>query len=122
MGRRGRAIVAVFDAAVMIAAAFQITGGSFGHPLQNIVLWGSAAAASLVAVVVMTGASAPIAWAAIGYVLHAALLVRAEPDLVLLALAVALMPVAPRPRGSLALGIVSATLAAFAFSEILGRL
>ncbi len=122
MGRRGRAIVAVFDAAVMIAAAFQITGGSFGRPLANIVLWGSAAAASLVAFVVMSGAPPVIAWVAIGYVLHAALLASAEPNLVLLALAVALMPVVPRPRGSLALGIFCATVAAFAFSELLGRL
>ena len=122
MGQRGRAIVVVFDAAVMIAAAFQITGGGFERPLLNIVLWGSAVAASLVAVVVMTGVSAYIAWAAIGYVLHAALLVSAEPNLVLLALAVALMPVVPRPRGSLAFGIACATLAAFAFSEVVGRL
>ena len=121
MGHRTRTGVALFDAAVMTLAAYEISGGRFGQPTVDIVLWGSAIAASLVAVVVATGASAFIAWVAIGYVLHAALLATAEPTVVLLALAVALMPVVPRPRGSLSLGIVCATLAAFAFALALGR-
>jgi len=113
MGRTTRIGVATFDAAVMTFAAFEITGGRIGQPLADEVLWGSAIAASIVALVVAIGGPALVAWAAIGYVLHAALLATEQPNLVLLALAVALMPVAPRPRGSLAFGIVVATVAAF---------
>ncbi len=113
MGRTTRIGVAIFDAAVMTVAAFEITGGRVGQPLADEVLWGSAIAAAVVALVVATGGPAVVAWSAIGYVLHAALLVTEQPTLVLLALAVALMPVAPRPRGSLALGVAVATVAAF---------
>lgn len=113
MGRTARIGVATFDAAVMTVAAYQITGGRIGQPLADEVLWGSAIAASVVALVVAVDGPAVVAWAAIGYVLHAALLATEQPNLVLLALAIALMPVVPRPRGSLAFGIVVATAAAF---------
>ena len=53
--------------------------------------------------------------------LHAALLATERPTLVLLALALALMPVVPRPRGSLPLGITVATVAAFVAREVIAR-
>ena len=121
MGRTTRIGVATFDAAVMTVAAYQITGGRIGQPLADEVLWGSAIAASVVALVVAVDGPAVVAWAAIGYVLHAALLATEQPNLVLLALAVALMPVVPRPRGSLAFGITVATAAAFVAREVIVR-
>ncbi len=121
MGRTTRIGVATFDAAVMTVAAYQITGGRIGQQLADEVLWGSAIAASVVALVVAVDGPAVVAWAAIGYVLYAALLATEQPNLVLLALAVALMPVVPRPRGSLAFGIAVATVAAFVAREVIVR-
>ena len=117
-GRLTRTGVALFDAAVMSAAALQVTGGA-SLPVANVVLWGSAAAAAVVAVVIATGGPALLAWLAIGYVLHAALLVTRDPNVIVLALAVALTPVAPRLRGSLSAGIAVATLSAFAARALL---
>jgi hypothetical protein len=56
-----------------------------------------------------------IGWIAIGYILFAGLLLTDAPQLLLIALAIALMPVVQRPRNSLAIGIVTATLSAFAW-------
>ena len=108
-----RAAVAAFDAIAMAGYAYVVTGG-FGSFGTDLILWGSAAAAALAAFVVSTNGPAVLGWIAIGYILCAGLLL-AGPELVLIALAVALMPVLQRPRGSLALGIAVATLAAFAW-------
>jgi hypothetical protein len=110
----GRTLVAAFDSVAMAVFAYVSTGG-FGHLAADLVLWGSAAASSITAFVVATNGPGAIAWIAIGYVLFAALLVLERPELLLIALAVALMPVVPRPRGSLALGLVIAVVAAFAW-------
>ena len=58
---------------------------------------------------------AVVAWVAIGYILFAGLLLAIEPQVILIALAFALMPVVQRPRGSLALGIAVAAISAFAW-------
>ncbi|MDP9265113.1 MAG: hypothetical protein M3O91_03190 [Chloroflexota bacterium] len=107
-----RTLVASFDALAMTAFAYVATGGTFQHAAEDIVLWGSAVAAGVAAVVVAIDASPLIGWIAIGYVLFAALLTGEEPHLLLLALAVALMPVVQRPRRSLAMGVAVAAVAA----------
>ena len=108
-----RAGIAAFDAVAMAIYAYLATGG-FGNVGTDLILWGSAAAAALAAFVVSTNGPAALGWVAIGYILFAGLLI-AGPELVLIALAVALMPVVQRPRGSLALGISIAVVAAFAW-------
>lgn len=112
MGQTTRTAVAAFDAVAMAVFAYSSTGG-FGHLVPDLVLWGSAAAAAVAAFVVATNGSAVLGWVAIGYILFAGLLVAETPQLVLVALAVALMPVVQRPRASLALGLAIAALAAF---------
>ena len=106
-----RTLVATCDATAMALFAFVATGGNFDDPSANIVLWGSAAAAALAAMVVATKGPATIAWVAIGYIVFAGLLAVEPPQLIVASLALALMPVVPRPRGSLAIGftIASAT-------------
>lgn len=106
-----RAAVAAFDAVAMGVYAYLVTGG-FGSFGTDIILWGSAAAAAIAAFIVSAGGPAVIGWLAIGYILCAGLLI-AGPEIVLIALAVALMPVVQRPRGSLAIGIVVAAGSAF---------
>ncbi|HVR89103.1 MAG TPA: hypothetical protein VHG53_06115 [Candidatus Limnocylindria bacterium] len=112
MNHVGRTIVAAFDSAAMAVYAYVNTGG-FGHLIPDLVLWGSAAAASIAAFVVATGGPGIVGWIAIGYVLFAGLLVLERPELLLVALAIALMSVVQRPRSSLALGVLVAALAAF---------
>jgi hypothetical protein len=109
-----RAAVAAFDAVAMAVFAYLQTGG-FGNPGIDLMLWGSAAAAAVAAFVVATSGPSVLGWIAIGYVLFAGVLLTDAPQLLLLALAIALMPVVQRPRNSLALGIVVATLSAFAW-------
>jgi hypothetical protein len=107
-----RAAVAAFDALAMAAFAYLQTGG-FGNPGIDLMLWGSAAAAAVAAFVVATNGPAVMGWIAIGYILFAGILLTDAPQLLLIALAIALMPVVQRPRNSLAFGIVVATLSAF---------
>lgn len=109
-----RTAIAAFDAVAMGIFAYARTGG-FGSLGIDLMLWGSAAAAAIAAFVVAMNGSAVVGWAAIGYILFAGLLLGLEPQLLLIALAVALMPVVQRPRGSLALGIAVAVVAAFAW-------
>lgn len=107
-----RAVVASFDAIAMVALAFTVTGASLADPTTNVIVWGSAAAAVAAALVVLTRGPAMLGWAAVGYVIFAALLVSARPVPLLLLLAVAFMPILERPRGSLALGLVIALFTA----------
>lgn len=109
-----RTAIAAFDAVAMAIFAYARTGG-FGSLGIDLMLWGSAAAAAIAAFVVAMNGSAVVGWTAIGYILFAGLLLGLEPQLLLIALAVALMPVVQRPRGSLALGIAVAVVAAFAW-------
>jgi hypothetical protein len=109
-----RASVAAFDAVAMAVFAYLQTGG-FGDPGIDLMLWGSAAAAAVAAFVVATNGPGVLGWIAIGYILFAGILLTEAPQLLLVALAIALMPVVQRPRNSLAFGIVTATLSAFAW-------
>ena len=113
MGRLGRTLVAAFDAGVMGVAAWAETGGRFAVTPVHLILWGSAVAAALCAVVVYAGGSSLVAWAAIGYILFGAVLTGAT-QWPLLALAVALMPLVPRPRGSIFTGLAVAIAVALA--------
>ena len=107
-----RAGVAAFDALAMAVFAYLQTGG-FGNPGIDVMLWGSAAAAAVAAFVVATNGPSVMGWIAIGYILFAGLLLTDAPQLLLIALALALMPVVQRPRNSLALGIAVAAVSAF---------
>jgi len=113
-----RAGVAAFDAIAMAIYAYLQTGG-FGNPGIDLMLWGSAAAAAVAAFVVATDGAAVLGWIAIGYILFAGLLLTTVPQLLLVALAVALMPVVQRPRSSLAFGIAIATISAFAWRVVI---
>lgn len=116
MSQFQRTLVAVFDATAMIGFAFYVTAGRSGaDPIADLVMWGSAAAAAVAATAVATRGAATIAWMAIGFILCAGLLVLESPQLIVASLALALMPIVPRPRGSLALGLTIASASALAF-------
>lgn len=106
-----RRIAAAFDAIVMVAVAYQLTGGSFARTRADLLFWGSAAAAIVAALVVLADGPAALGWIAIGYVLFAAF-VGESPVPLLVLLAVAFLPLLPRPRGSLLAGIGLAVIAA----------
>ena len=111
MSQFQRTLVAVFDATAMGFFAYYVTGGRFGaDPIADLVMWGSAAAAAVAAMV---------AWVAIGYILCAGLLVLETPQLIVTSLAFALTPIVPRPRETLALGLTIASGAALAFRAAL---
>ena len=107
-----RAIAAAFDAIVMVALAYTWTGGSFADRALDVVLWGSAAAAVVAALVVFGRGPAGLGWVAIGYIAFAGLLASAQPSPIHLLLAIAFVPMLPRPRGSLITGLAIAVLVA----------
>lgn len=113
-----RGIVAAFDAIAMVAVAFTLTGGSFADRDANVVIWGSAGAAVVAALVVLTNGPAVLGWAAVGYVLFAALLATSGPVPLLLLLALAYMPILERPRRSLAVGLAIAAVTALALRAV----
>lgn len=120
MGRTGRTLIAGFDAVVMGAAAYTATSGRFALAPAELILWGSALAAAVCAAVVYTNGSPLVAWGAIGYVLFGGLLTDGGPNLALLALALALTPLVPKPRGSVWLGIGIALAVAVAARVAIG--
>ena len=122
MPRMTRALVAGVDAVVMAVAAGAETGGTLALNSADLVLWGSALAAALCALLIWSDGSRELAWVAIGYVLFGALLTRGSPHLVLLGLAVALMPLVPRPRASIGTGLAIAAAAALASRFLLDAL
>ena len=103
----------------MAIFAWVVSGGRLGDPNTDIVLWGSAAAAALAAMVVATRGPATIAWVAIGYIIFAGLLAVEPPHLIVASLAIALMPVVPRPRDSLAIGLTVASATALLVRTVL---
>lgn len=121
MGRIPRTAVAAFDAVIMAVAAWVETGGSFALSPAHLILWGSAAAAALCAVIIFIEGWSLLAWAAIGYILFGALL-AGTPEWPLVALAAALIPLVPRPRGSLWTGLSVAIVVAFGTRLILEAL
>lgn len=110
MDRRGRTLVAGIDTLLMGAAAFAQTGVPRTIDPVDLVLWGAAAAAGLCTFIISSSGMPVLAWAAIGYVLFGGALTRGAPHWPLIALAVALMPLVPRPRGSLVAGVAIAVL------------
>jgi hypothetical protein len=121
LGRIARTVVTAFDAAVMAVAAYVETGGSFVVSPEHLILWGSAVAAAICAVVVFVEGSSIVAWAAIGYILFGALL-TGVPEWPLVALAAALMPLVPRPRGSFVYGLGVGIAVAFITRLAVGAL
>lgn len=117
-----RGVSAAFDAIAMIAFAYTVTGGSFADRGAVTVIWGSAAAAVVAALVVLTASAPAIGWAAIGYVLFAAFLAAARPVPLLGLLALAFMPILPRPRGSLVAGLAISIVVAIAVAVVARRL
>jgi hypothetical protein len=105
-------VVAGIDALIMGVLASRETGGSIGTSAAELVLWGAVVAAAACAVVALQDSGAAAAWAAIGYVLFGALLANGSPRWPLAALALALMPLVPRPNRSLVLGLVIASASA----------
>ena len=122
MSRRAKAFVAGIDALIMGAFAFSESGGTFGISIPDLVLWGSVIAAVICALIVYFEGRAVVAWAAIGYVLFGALLTNGSPNWPLVALALALMPLVPRPNGSLGLGLLIASAAALVARVVIGLL
>ena len=122
MSRRAKAFVAGIDALIMAAFAFSESGGTFGISIPELVLWGSVVAAAICALIVYLEGRAVVAWAAIGYVLFGALLTNGSPNWPLVALALALMPLVPRPNGSLGLGLLIASGAAVVARVVIGLL
>lgn len=114
--------MAGIDALIMGVFAYSESGGSIGTSIPDLVLWGSVVAAAVCALTVYLDRAALVAWAAIGYVLFGALLTNGSPNLPLLALALALMPLVPRPNRSLGLGLVLATIAALIARVVVGLL
>jgi hypothetical protein len=110
--KHARLFAAAFDAAAMAIVAYFETSGRFAATLAELVVWGAVLAAVLCALVIAADGPAMPAWIAIGYVLFGGLLTAGSPHLGLLLLALALMPLVPRPRGSLALGLGTAAIAA----------
>lgn len=117
-----RGVSAAFNAIVMVGAAYSLTGGSLADPGSRIVLWGSAAAAVVAALVVLTNGPAIVGWAALGYVIFAAVLATVEPVPLLLLLAVAFLPILERPRGSIAIGLGVSVATAVALRVLLDSL
>ena len=106
----------------MGAFAYSETAGSFEINAATLVLWGAVVAAAVCAIVVLSSGASLLAWAAIGYVLFGALLTDGGPHWPLVALAVALMPLVPRPKGSLGLGLLTASVAALVARTLIGLL
>jgi hypothetical protein len=69
-------------------------------------------AAAICAIVILVESLASLAWIGIGYVLFGGLLTQGSPHFGFVLLALALAPMVPRPRGSLALGIGIAAVSA----------
>lgn len=111
-GASFRGVAAAFDAIAMIAVAMALTRGSFADPEANLVIWGSAGAAVVAALTVLTKGPAWVGWTAIGYMLFASVLATTRPVPLLLLLALAYVPILERPRGSLGAGIAIAVVAA----------
>jgi len=122
MSQRAKAVVAAIDTLIMGIFAFSESGGGIGTTIPDLVLWGSVIAAAVCALVVFLESSAVVAWAAIGYVLFGALLTNGSPNWPLAALALALMPLVPRPNRSLGLGLVIATVTALIARTVIGLL
>ena len=112
MNRWVRAFAAGFDTVAMGGVAIIETGGRFAVTFAEYVLWGSVLAAGLCAAVIGFDLTAELAWIAIGYVLMGGLLTQNSPHLGFVLLALALMPLVPRPRGSLAFGLGVSAVAA----------
>lgn len=117
--RWARLLVAFVNAIAAIGVAAYGTASPLARradaDTQLATVWGAALAA-IVALVSVAAEAAALGWIAIGYLLWASLLTAAPGGIVYLALAISLAPVVPRPRGSLARGLIVAMATATAIS------
>lgn len=112
-----RGVAAAFNAIVMVSASYAVAPPfPFRAAEQYAVVWGPATAAVIAALVVLTDAAAPLGWMAIGYLVFAWSLGSPAPLIppLLLLLALAFLPLLPRPGRSLPLGLLIATVTAVA--------
>jgi hypothetical protein len=114
MGKAARFFAAGFDTIAMGVLAYNQTGGRFGSTFTDYVFWGAVLAAGICALVIVLEGAATLAWIAIGYILFGGLLTQGSPHFLFILLGLALAPMVPRPRDSLALGIGIAAVSAFA--------
>ncbi|HEY8824756.1 MAG TPA: hypothetical protein VIP07_07705 [Candidatus Limnocylindria bacterium] len=112
MGKAARFLAAGFDAVAIGVLAFNETGGRFAATFAEYILWGAVLAAAVCAIVILVESLAPLAWIGIGYILFGGLLTQGSPHFGFVLLALALAPMVPRPRSSLALGIGIAAVSA----------
>lgn len=112
MGKAARFFAAGFDAVAIGVLAFNETGGRFAATFTEYILWGSVVAAAICAIVILVDSLGVLAWIGIGYILFGGLLTQGSPHFGFVLLALALAPMVPRPRGSLALGIGIAAVSA----------
>lgn len=117
--RWARLLVAFVNAIAAIGVAAYGTASPLARRAdagtQLATVWGAALAA-IVALVSVAAEAAALGWIAIGYLLWASFLTAAPGGIVYLALAISLAPVVPRPRGSLAQGLIVAIATATAIS------
>ena len=119
MNKLARTFAAGFDAIAMAYLANTETSGRLDVTFNEYVLWGAVLAAAVCAVVIFFDRLPEVGWIAIGWVVMGGLLTRNSPHLGFVLLAIALMPLVPRPRASLALGLGIAALAAVASRVVL---
>jgi len=112
MGKAARFFAAGVGTVAIGVVAFNETGGRFAATFAEYVLWGSVLAAAICALVIIVESLSVLAWIGIGYILFGGLLTQGSPHWGFVLLALALAPMVPRPRGSLALGIGIAAVAA----------
>ncbi|HUG05679.1 MAG TPA: hypothetical protein VMQ78_03990 [Candidatus Limnocylindria bacterium] len=105
----------------MVSLAFAAAPAVGGTVNEILFLWVPAGAAVVAALVVLTGAGSVLGWISLGLILFAgAISVRAmNVTSLLLLLYVAFLPLLPRPRGSLALGIGLSVLTALLWAAYL---
>lgn len=118
MGKAARVFAAGFNTVAMAVLAYNQTGGRLASTTEYA-LWGAVVAAAICAFVIWREEPAALAWVAIGYILFGGLLTQGSPHYGYILLALALAPMVPRPRGSLALGLGVSALAAFVSSVVI---
>lgn len=109
-----RGVAAAFNAIATVSLAVAAGQTIRGSTDQLVLLWIPAGAAVVGALVVLTGSGSTVGWLALGYILFAGatgLLFRNVAS-VLVLLYVAFLPLMPRPRGSLVLGLSISIFAA----------
>lgn len=114
-----RGVAAAFNAIVMVGAAVSMAPVSFPDSRGDlVVLWGSAGAAVIAALIVLANGPSLIGWAAVGYIAAAGALTPWRTHPLPLLLALAFIPLLQRPRGSILLGLAVLVVSAVAVAVL----